>query len=111
MLGTGWTGAAKDKVTIKVSPTVAIAPAHLVVQATIEADPDNRAIEVVADSADYLRSTLVELDGDHSPATSIVDFRSVPQGNYEVTATLLGVDGHERARVRRVVEVLAGGEP
>ena len=59
---------AGEQMTMKVSPEVAYAPADLVVQASIEASPDNRAIEVVVDSPDFYRSSLIELEGARRPA-------------------------------------------
>src|SRR4051812_12302671 len=40
---------AGERLTLKVSPAVAFAPANLVVRATILADADNRAVEIVAE--------------------------------------------------------------
>jgi len=102
---------APDPVTLKTTPQVAFAPATLVVRATIAADAHNRAIEVVADSGDFFRSSAIELEGDRAPRTNMFEFRSLPPGNYEVSARLIGDDGRQRAIARQEVQIIAiGGE-
>lgn len=91
---------------IAVSPATAFAPADVTVRAVVEADPDNRAVEVVAESADFYRSSEMPLDGDRAPRTTTIQFRSLPAGNYEVRATLRGANGETRTVVRRVIDVL-----
>jgi hypothetical protein len=97
---------AGDKLTLKASPEISFAPAHLIVRTTIEPDPDNRAIEIVIDSPDFYRSSLIQLEGDQAPRTSVVEFRGVPGGNYEISARLLGEGGRPRAVSRRIVDVI-----
>jgi hypothetical protein len=97
-----------DRVTIRVSPAVCFAPANLVVRATIAADPDNRAVEIVAESPEFYRSSEIQLDGDRAPRTSQFEFRSLPPGTYEVKAILRGISG-ERASVRQQVNVIGPG--
>lgn len=99
---------AGDKLSMKVSPAVAFAPANLVVRAYVAADADNRAIEVIAESADFYRSSQMELDGDKAPRTNVFEFRSLPTGTYQVSAVLMGAQG-QRALVRSQVNVMASG--
>ena len=98
--------AAKESFSIRVSPAMLFAPANLVIRAVIEPDASNRAVEIVADSDDFYRSSRVQLDGERAPRTSLVEFRSLPPGDYEVKAVLIGVDGHARAIARRHVNVV-----
>jgi hypothetical protein len=100
---------AGERITLKVSPAVAFAPANLVVRATIEADAANRAIEIVAESPDFYRSSEIQLEGDKAARTNTFEFRSLPPGTYEVRAKLLGADGQQRAAVRQQVNVIASG--
>jgi hypothetical protein len=95
--------------TLRVSPAVAFAPANLVVRTTIEADADNRAVEIVAESLDFYRSSQIQLDGQYAPRTTMFEFRSLPPGEYEVTATLLSAKGSTLATVRRQVNVISAG--
>ena len=61
---------AGERMTLKVSPAIAFAPANLIVRAMIEADAGNRAITIVAESDDFYRSSQIQLDGDHAPRTA-----------------------------------------
>ena len=100
---------AGERMTIKVSPAVAFAPANLIVRAMIVADADNRAVEITAESQDFYRSSTVQLDGDKAARTSNFEFHSLPPGTYEVRANLLGSKGEQRATVRQQVNVIATG--
>jgi len=100
---------AGERITVKVSPAVAFAPANLVVRTMIEADQDNRAVEIVAESADFYRSSQIQLEGDKAPRTTNFEFRSLPPGTYEVRALLIGTGGEQRAFARQMINVIASG--
>lgn len=100
---------AGERITLKVSPAVAFAPANLVVRATILADADNRAVEIVAESDDFYRSSEIQLEGEKAARTSVFEFRSLPPGTYDVRASLLGTNGQKRAMIRQQVNVLQSG--
>jgi hypothetical protein len=100
---------AGERMMLKVSPAFAFAPANLVVRATIPVDADNRAVEIVAESDDFYRSSEIQLEGERAARTSTFEFRSLPPGTYEVRANLLGADGRSRAMIRQQVNVLASG--
>jgi hypothetical protein len=98
---------AGERMTLKVSPAVAFAPANLSVRTMIEADSANRGVEIVAESTEFYRSSQIQLDGEHAPRTTTFEFRSLPSGAYEVKATLLGSGGAALATVRQQVNVIA----
>ena len=100
---------AGERMTLKVSPSVSFAPANLIVRAHIEADAQNRAVEIVAESPEFYRSSEIQLNGENAPRTNTFEFRSLPPGTYEVKATLLGPGGSARASVRQQVNVIASG--
>ena len=100
---------AGERLTLKVSPAVSFAPANLVVRATVPVDADNRAIEIVAESEDFYRSSEIQLEGDRAARTTMFEFRSLPPGTYEVRANLFGPNGQSRALIRQQVNVLASG--
>jgi len=100
---------AGEKLTLKVSPAVAFAPANLIVRAMVEADAHNRAIAIIAESDNFYRSSEIQLDGDRAPRTSTFEFRSLPSGTYEVRAMLIGNDGTQRAASRQEINVISGG--
>jgi hypothetical protein len=97
---------ASDRLVLKVSPVVSYAPANLVVRATVEANTDNRSIEIVAESADFYRSSEMSLDGDRAPRTTMFEFRSLPIGDYQVRAILRGVSGKELASIQSQINVV-----
>ena len=97
---------AGDRMTIRVSPEISFAPAHLVVRATVEQARENRAIEIVAESDDFYRSSMIELEGDRAPRIETIEFRSLPGGQYEVSVRLIGQGGETLAQVRRQVQVI-----
>jgi len=100
---------AGERMTLKVSPAVAFAPANLTVRAFVEADADNRAIAIVAESADFYRSSEIQLDGDRAPRTNTFEFRSLPSGTYHVKAMLIGTGSEPRATLHQQVNVIANG--
>ncbi len=100
---------AGERIAMKVSPAVAFAPANLVVRAMIEANADNRAVEIIAESADFYRSSQIQLEGDRAPRINQFEFRSLPPGTYEVRAMLIGADGQHTASARQQVNIIASG--
>ena len=97
-------GGAKERVSIRVSPAFSFAPANLVIRASVEPDAQNRSIEVIADSEEFYRSSMVQLEGDRAPKTMTFEFRSLPPGDYQLTATVTGSTG-QRAITRATVKV------
>ncbi len=98
---------AGEMMTVTVSPAVAFAPATLIVRAKIEADARNRTVEIVAESPNFYRSSEIQLEGDRTPRTNTIEFRSVPSGTYEVKATLRDSTGEVRASARSQVNIIA----
>ena len=101
---------AGERLALRVTPAVAFAPADLVVRTMVEADSANRAMEIVAESADFYRASEIELDGERAPRTTSFEFRGLPPGTYVVTAVLFGADGHARAQVRAGTHVVESGQ-
>ncbi len=98
---------ASERLAIAVSPRQSFAPASLAVRVHVAPDVANRALEVVAESAEYYRSSRIQLDGDDAPATSLLEFRSLPGGDYDVRAVLIDNTGRQRASAREHVIVLS----
>jgi hypothetical protein len=94
---------------MQVSPAMAFAPANLVIQTRLEPDADNRFMEVVAQSDGFYRSSAIQLDGDRAPRTVRIEFRSLPPGECQVTAAVIGSDGHRRAVALSHVNVIETG--
>jgi hypothetical protein len=97
---------AGDRLTMRVSPVVAFAPAYLVVQTRVEADVRNRSIEIIAESGEFYRSSEIQLDGEHAPRTTRFEFRGLPGGSYTVAAVLKGAHSERLAQTQREVSVM-----
>jgi hypothetical protein len=100
---------AGEPLVVSVHPAVSMAPANVKVETRIEADAANRAIEISADSQNFYRSSIIPLDGASAPRINVFELRGLPGGNYEVTAVLIGDDGHRRAYQRQSFNII--GEP
>ena len=98
---------AGDRLTMNVSPSVAFAPAKLVVRMNVESNPDNRSIAIVAESPEFYRSSEIQLDGERAPRVTQLEFKSLPSGSYNVRATLYGVGGKELALARREIHIIS----
>jgi len=98
---------AGEQMAMKVSPEVAFAPADLVVRTSIEANPENRALEVILDSPDFYRSSLIQLEGELAPRTAVFEIRNLPGGEYTVTTKLLGASGQTRSAIRQTFTVMS----
>jgi len=94
---------------IKVSPAVSFAPANLIIRTSVDPDADNRALEVVAQSADFYRSSTVTLDGDRAAKTTQFEFRSLPPGEYEISVVVTDAGGRQRAISRTQARVVESG--
>jgi hypothetical protein len=101
---------AANPLTMTVSPVQSFAPTNITIRVRVEPDADNRALEVVAESGEYYRSSLVQLDGADAPRTTSLELRNVPGGSYDVRCVLFNAAGRQRAAVRAQVIVLPSGE-
>ena len=100
---------AGDQLKMAVSPAHSFAPAVLRVRVSIEPSAANRSLEVIADGDQFYRSSEIQLEGDHSPATFNLEMRDVPEGDYRVVGILKDGAGHERSLVYQDVKVLGFG--
>jgi hypothetical protein len=73
----------------KVRPTVAFAPATVQIEVLIEADQENRVLQILIDSGEYLRVSTIALEGERAPRFHSVVYRSLPAGRYEIQVALL----------------------
>ena len=104
------TAGARERLQLQASPRVSYAPSNLMIRAIVDPDATHRAIEVVADSGDYVRSSEVQLDGAWAPRVTVFEFDNLPKGVYAVTAALKDSRGEVVARVDAEVRVIAGAK-
>ena len=106
LLTAGVSSGAAERVSLRVSPTVAMAPASLRVRATVEPADENRSIQIIAESDEFYRSSEVSLDGGRAARTNLFEFRGLPAGAYQVRAILKGVSGKELASTNTPVNIV-----
>ena len=95
-----------EPLTLTVSPRQSFAPANLFVKLGIEPNADNRAVEVVAESDQFYRSSRVTLEGDRAAKVIQLQFRNLPGGTYEVRGRVTDDRGREVAFARHQVNVI-----
>jgi hypothetical protein len=106
MVGAATATAKEAPLRASVSPSFATAPASLRVRAMVEPADDNRALDIVADSGGYFRSSRIELSGAEAARTHTIEFRAMPEGAYQVLVILRGHDDHARATLSYQVVVV-----
>jgi len=82
-----------QRLAIRVSPAVALAPALLTIRTTIEPSDDNRMLNIVVESPTYHRRSEIPLDGKNAHRVSVYEVKGLPPGLYEVRAILVGPGG------------------
>jgi hypothetical protein len=92
---------------MRVSPAQAFAPATLRIRVQLQPAAENHALELIIDSADYYRSSLVPLAGERAPRVLVLDFKGCPSGEYEVRSVLTDRVGRERASALQHVMVVS----
>ena len=88
---------AGEGLSMRVRPTVAMAPATVTVVVRVESDRENRALEVVAESEEFFRSSQVQLDGADARRVNTFEFRDLPSGAYQVSGRVTRADGRQLA--------------
>lgn len=105
LAASGETGAS-EKLSLRVTPNVSNAPSTVIVKAIVSPNAGNRWLLVEADSGAFYRSSAVQLDGDKAPMVTEILLKSLPSGEYTVTAVLKNALGEETL-VRRTAVVLS----
>jgi hypothetical protein len=93
-----------QRVSIKVTPAVAVAPAVLTVRAMVEPDDHNRLLTIIVSSDSYQRISELPLEGRNAQRLNVVELRDLPTGLYEVKAVLAGTGG-DTAKAVQLVKV------
>ena len=92
---------------LDVSPSISRAPAAVKVRVTVVPAPGDRALNVVAESDNYYRSSEVQLEGRDSGAINVFEFRDLPTGLYQITGVVMTAQG-PRATALRIIKVEPG---
>ena len=100
----------EPNVALRLSSHFVAAPGFLRSAIRVKRHPDNRVLRVVVDSANYFRSSAIELEGAHAARTHFLTWSSLPEGVYTLVATVYGSTG-ERSQQSATFEVRAVGGP
>jgi hypothetical protein len=100
---------ADDKISLHVTPTVSREPAMVNVRAQIERSPENRSLEVTAESVDYFRSSTINLDGEQAPLTTYIALKNLPEGDYRISAVLVDNRGRRSTALSSAIVIGAAG--
>ena len=87
---------AEHEVKLRVTPTVASAPATVRIYVSVTQNEENRMLRVVANSEEYSRVSEMSMEGQNSPKVSTFEYRELPPGSYDVRVYLIGRDGRTR---------------
>ncbi|MCC7415650.1 MAG: hypothetical protein IT176_00805 [Acidobacteria bacterium] len=90
-----------------VSPTIGLASTKVWVTTRVDVDREHRAIEVIAESDRFYRSSEIELDGARAPRVNVFELRGLPAGVYDVRVVLKGEAGRELAATTATVTLFA----
>ena len=77
---------AKEIVEIRIHGHFWRAPATVPITIAVEPGTNNRELIIEADSDDFYRSSTIELDGENEKRLHLVEFKSLPAGDYVVRA-------------------------
>ena len=100
-------GASADsRLTLRVSPSVAFAPANLFVRATVDVNAENRSLQIIAESTTSTAAARSRSMATMRPRVTLLQFKSVPGGLYAVRAvvrgravTRLAIDRHANVNI------------
>jgi hypothetical protein len=81
------------RLTLRVHPSVSMAPSTFVIAVSIEPDERNRRLTITVDDGGFYRSSSFDLSGANEAHSLEVVFKSIPEGEYVITAKLEGSDG------------------
>ena len=96
---------------LRARPAFSFAPSDLQLEFVIAPDRQNGALDVIAESDDFYRSSLIELEGESAPRVFSLRYQAVPAGEYSVRGVLFDRNGRERAMVEKQITVMStGGE-
>ena len=100
---------AKEPLSIRVSTAFSFEPVHLVIRTSVEPDAENRPLEVVADSAEFYRSSTITLEGDRAQDDEWSNCAAFHRVITKSTAGPIGVEGHRRAIAHVHLNLLESG--
>jgi hypothetical protein len=100
------TSAQDERLNVRVWPRISSAPAVVRIEVFIDRSEQNRAIEIIVDSGEHYRSSMIPLDGAGAARFHTVTYRSLPAGYYEVQVGVVDQEGTLRAFERHWIDIV-----
>ena len=91
-------GKPMDDLALLVTRRLVTAPGYLRSVIRVAPSDDNRLLRVTIDSEDFFRGSEIQLDGAAAPMSHFIDWKQMPPGTYDLTATLIGPAGTRAER-------------
>ena len=95
----------RAKLEMRLSGSVALAPAVLRSTVFVEQHPDNRMLRVSIDGENYFGSSDIPLEGADSRRSHQLTWKDLPAGEYQISTELFGATGPRAVLVRRFIVV------
>ena len=98
------------RVSVRVYPRVALAPATLKLTGVVEPHPDNRVVRITLDCENFYHSSEIQLEGENAAKTyQLPLIEGIPQGMCEVRAEVGTSTGKVISSTPVAIEIM--GEP
>ena len=111
LLGMAAPATSRAALELRARPAFSFAPSYIQLDFVISPDRGNGALDVIAESDAFYRSSRIELEGERAPRILSIRYEAVPAGDYSVRGVLLDRTGRERVMVEKQITVMAtGGE-
>lgn len=94
-------------ISITVRPTIVMYPGNAQLRVLVARDEKNRELVLEVDGPNYYRSSSMDLNGASAPRTHTFTTQNLPQGEFEVRATVRRND-RSAASDRRTLRVIGG---
>ena len=95
----------RARLEMRLSGSVALAPAVLRSTVFVEQHPDNRMLRVSIDGENYFGSSDIPLEGSESKRSHFLEWKGLPAGEYQVSTELYGATGRRATLVRQFTVV------
>jgi hypothetical protein len=100
---------ALQPITVSVYPTVALTTGTAQVRVRVERNEMNRTLVWEIDGSDYYRSSSVQLDGASAPRNWLFILRNLPEGEYNLRATIIRNNNSAEPFAKTTMAVVSGG--
>ena len=99
---------ANEPITVTVWPAVTVARGNAQLKVFVERNNDNRSLMWEVDGPDYYRSSTQPLEGSAAPKSWFFFIRDLPEGEFDVRATVKRSNNSEAVALTKLT-VIPGG--